>query len=264
MQIMPHPYNQNLRSVQMFYPNYNGGFTLIELSVVLLIMGLIAITVATGLSMATNTRLNNIMHRFATYQAVIHSFEQQYQQLPGDISNAYNFWGSDCHATASYCNGDGDQVIESLASDENNEAYRAWLHLSLAEMIDGSFTGDGAASGNGIGADIGNNMPAADNFFSSSDGGNVGYWIDNEAEPLGNVINLGGEYDENNEANFASLSPVDAYYLDHKFDDSISDTGRFFARDSVGDSGDCVSGTTSGTYNITTTSPACLIRVPIR
>src|SRR5437660_1073388 len=96
------------------------GFTLLELSIVLVIIGLLIGGIFVGQSLIHNAQLNAVISEFNRYQTAVQSFKQQYNTLPGDMSNATSFWGSaggtgsdaTCavvvSTTAATCNGNGD------------------------------------------------------------------------------------------------------------------------------------------------------------
>lgn len=62
------------------------------------------------------------------------------------MKNAYSFWGSACGDDTADgedgCNGDGDGTIRSInpASDIVYEPQKAWEHLTLAGLIEGTFS----------------------------------------------------------------------------------------------------------------------------
>ena len=65
----------------------------------------------------------------------MHNFNLEYSALPGDISNAYNFFGTDCDSVASYCNGNGDGLISTSSDSNDDETNRFWQHLYLSGYL---------------------------------------------------------------------------------------------------------------------------------
>ena len=235
------------------------GFTLIELSAVILIIGIIISSVSYGLNLADQARLRSVITEANEYMEAINLFEQKYGNLPGDIPTASDLWGTTCDATPSNCNGNGDGVIYYSSSLLQNEAMRAWQHLSLAGMIRGSYTGI-ASIANQI--DIGVNAP-------ESKYSNGGWSISYNSKPYtppyweGQSLNL-GKFQANNLPAGSLLIPYDAYNIDTKIDDGLPRTGLVW-----GDSATtyCFLNAThlDSPYDISnTTVPACVMRFIFR
>jgi prepilin-type N-terminal cleavage/methylation domain-containing protein len=98
------------------------GFTLIELSIVLVILGLLVSGVLLGQDLIRAAELRSVPTDFQKYQTAVNIFRDKYRALPGDMRNATDFWGendpnlSTCRTTegsgTDTCNGDGDGVVE--------------------------------------------------------------------------------------------------------------------------------------------------------
>lgn len=149
-------------------------FSLVELSIVLVILGLLTGGILTGQSLIRAAELRSITTEFNTYQTAVMTFKDKYFALPGDMTNATDFWNSAggdglittsaCYSVATgnngTCSGNGDTVIGTADNHGSNvERFSFWQHLSLAELIQGEF----AAVGSGIsyGHQAGYNAPAS-------------------------------------------------------------------------------------------------------
>ena len=157
------------------------GFTLLELSIVLVIIGLLIGGIFVGQSLIHTAQLNAVVSEFNRYQTAVQNFKQQYQALPGDMNNATSFWGiaggstgndTTCMWTTSTtpatCNGNNDGVIDTAISGDNyDESLRFWQHLANAKMIEG-FTSYSGPTANAV---IGTNLPA------SKYGNSVGWFV---------------------------------------------------------------------------------------
>jgi len=135
------------------------GFSLVELSIVLVILGLLTGGILAGQSLIRAAELRGTIADFQRYQTAVQTFREKYFGLPGDLRNATSFWGiaggatgndTTCQNTAATtvatCNGTGDGWIETNAV-AYGERFRAWQHLANAGLIEGSYTGrDGAAT----------------------------------------------------------------------------------------------------------------------
>ncbi|MFO0109515.1 MAG: type II secretion system protein [Alphaproteobacteria bacterium] len=135
------------------------GFSLIELSIVLVILGLLVGGILAGQSLIRAAELRSVTTDFSRYQSSIFTFRDKYFALPGDMTNATAFWGAanatpaTCRttssATAATCDGNGDGAIFTMDGwTTMSEMFHAWKHLSNAGLIEGSYTG--VSGGGGI------------------------------------------------------------------------------------------------------------------
>jgi prepilin-type N-terminal cleavage/methylation domain-containing protein len=144
------------------------GFSLVELSIVLVILGLLTGGILAGQSLIRASELRAVISDIQRYQTAVHTFRDKYFALPGDMPNAQSFWGI-AHATpatcittigsgTATCNGDGDGFIEYLSTG-SNETFRFFQHLANAGLIEGSYTGIEGSLGNAVHAIPGVNVP---------------------------------------------------------------------------------------------------------
>ncbi|MGH8618414.1 MAG: prepilin-type N-terminal cleavage/methylation domain-containing protein [Burkholderiales bacterium] len=111
------------------------GFTLIEIAIVLVIIGLLLGGVLKGQELITSARVRNLISQQEGIKAAYFGFLDRYRALPGDYDrggiNITGVAGSVCNAG----NGNGNGRIEIAGS----ETILAWEHLSKAGFINGSF-----------------------------------------------------------------------------------------------------------------------------
>ncbi len=243
------------------------GFTLIELSIVLVIIGLIVGGVLIGKDLIRAAELRSIIGEYETYKTAINAFRLKYNSIPGDMKDATSIWGakSDCsdrsELTAT-CNGNGNIKISPSASTttSGNEPFLFWQHLANAELLSGKLNGvEGIYSQ--FSSVIGVNTPRSkiqnacwgalnQNFSSGSDTST--FYID-----LGNFLAIGNPISSNWVGDNAILSPIEAYDIDKKVDDGMPATGRFtirrFANCTTASSGTDF----TSSYNLTNTSIVC-------
>ena len=116
-------------------------FSLVELSVVLIILGLLIAGVVTGKKLVHQAELRKLVELADKYSVAANTFFSIYDALPGDITNASSYWSScttESGVPANTCDGDGDGVIEY----SNHEDHRALQHMQLAEIVaDGEYDG---------------------------------------------------------------------------------------------------------------------------
>ncbi len=143
-------------------PAHNAGFSLVELSIVLVILGLLTGGILAGQNLIRAAELRSITTDFDRIQTATNTFRDKYFALPGDMRNAEDFWGVEVAADATCktqasdtpdtCNGDGDGVIDdSVASQEE---FRAWQHLANAGLIEGTYSGIDSGDPIALGDDV--------------------------------------------------------------------------------------------------------------
>ena len=122
--------------------NKNPGFSLVELSIVIVIVGLVSAGVVAGGQIVESSKIQAQISQLYKYKNAYESFKQQFNALPGDFNKAENYWPD---AT----NGNGDRKITNNADDFNFwprfndpwfESFRFFEHLSYAGLIDQKFS----------------------------------------------------------------------------------------------------------------------------
>jgi prepilin-type N-terminal cleavage/methylation domain-containing protein len=114
-----------------------GGFTLIEIAIVLVIIGLLLGGVLKGQELITSARVRNIISQQDGVKAAYFGFLDRFRALPGDYSLA----STNIANVAAGANGNGNGQIRSVAAGDAIDEYIAvWDHLSKAGFINGSFT----------------------------------------------------------------------------------------------------------------------------
>lgn len=127
------------------------GFTLIEIAIVLVIIGLLLGGVLKGQELIQNARVRNIISQQDGTKAAYFGFLDRYRGAPGDLQLA-NAAANIPAGGVPNCGGDGNSLIDSDA-----ESACAWSHLSRAGFVTGNYSG--ALTGVGNGFDV-TNSPA--------------------------------------------------------------------------------------------------------
>lgn len=115
-----------------------GGFTLIEIAIVLVIIGLLLGGVLKGQELINTARVRALNNSVDGITAAWFSFQDRYRAFPGDYSQA------SVNLPGTPADGDGNGLIGSTAA-EAAERPNVWIHLEAAGYITGNF--DGAAVG---------------------------------------------------------------------------------------------------------------------
>lgn len=110
------------------------GFTLIEIAIVLVIIGLLLGGVLKGQELITSARVRNLTSQQDGIKAAYFGFLDRYRALPGDYTAATTNINGVGATTCGTGNGDGNGQITG------NEAILAWEHLSKSGFINGSYT----------------------------------------------------------------------------------------------------------------------------
>ncbi len=101
------------------------GFTLVELSIVLVIIGLLVGGILVGQSLIDSARLNSEVRKLTQYSIAFVNFRQKFRQEAGD-STYFSASG----------NNDGDTNDHTgSCPDRIQETNTAWTHISESNMI---------------------------------------------------------------------------------------------------------------------------------
>ena len=199
-------------------------FSLVELSIVLVILGLLVGGVLSGQSLIRAAELRSVSTEYQRYTTAIGTFRDKYFALPGDMSNASSFW-----STAGDGNGNG--LVETTGVAGTNEISTFWIHLANAALVEGSYTNVANTT-----MTAGTNNPRAK---VSNAGWNVGSlgtvavtsttYFDGT---YGNVYYFGGG--TNAAAPTGLLRPEEAWNIDTKLDDGRPAGGAVVSLESQG------------------------------
>lgn len=227
------------------------GFSLTELSVSIVIIGLLLAAVTQGANVLKAAKLKTITSEIAEKQAWVNGFLTVYDQLPGDFSFAANYW-----AAASTQSGNDNGQIGFL--DEGvYEGYRAWEHLSYAQISTDQFSGGPGTPGT--------NPAVVSVDVPQSVLNNAGYLFDYSAYGLSdtNVLVLGDPQAPSSGLSVNGvISPQDAFKLDAKMDDGTANTGSLRAQNGAASSlpNVCLSGSN---YDTSLSGLDCIIAYKI-
>jgi len=147
------------------------GFTLVEIAIVLVIIGLLLGGILKGQEMITQAKIKNVIADFSGVSAAYHGYQDRYRAIPGDDPNANTRWAVAPAAVA----GDGNGVVggtynnacPAVVAAGTPESCLFWDDLRRAGFVSGNggqqpfnaLTGMiGVQTGDGVAAGVGPTM----------------------------------------------------------------------------------------------------------
>lgn len=223
------------------------GFTLVELAIVLVIVGLLIGGILKGQELIGNTRINSVVTQVKAISTAINTFQDSYGGFPGDLPNAANRvpnCATSCAVSSAGTTVLGNGIlsttpqsayINSTTAGTQTEAGMFFNQLVAAQLISGMQVGSNAGTNVVIGTDsLGS--PISGTYYR------VGY-APAGAAPLGNGSNpvsfQQGHYlaltnvivaaTAISNAAAGGLTPKQAEGVDRKFDDGTPNGGLALA-----------------------------------
>ena len=235
------------------FSSKKSAFSLIELSIVLIIIGLLIAGITGGASLIKSSELRSIMGEARGYAVSVNSFFTQYDQYPGDASTNVG--------SSSSSLGDRDNKIEFVndATPKVAEGIDAWYDLKDIGAIDLALTTSGAMTDP-------NALVPVTNIPGSKIKG-AGWVFDYNTGQLQNVVVLTGTSDDwssttpkdlvntasptalTDNLSTAIISAPDALSIDSKIDDGKANSGNVLAVNQSTAAADQCSST--ATYTVT-------------
>lgn len=200
----------------------NKGFTLVELSICLIIVGLIAGAIMAGQSLIRGAEIRSFISQKEKYVLAAHNFKQKYNDyLPGDMPPSlaarfgfFEFTGATA-GTAGY--GDGDGVVDVGAKTSGveiectGECWAFWVHLAQARFIDAEPSALPTSKIGAVYLAVGRTYSQMNDFYDAYYGvGNI--FAGRQSLAI-------GDYSQ------PWMSPMDAFSVDTKIDDGKPASG---------------------------------------
>ncbi len=114
--------------------NHQKGFTLVEIAIVLVIIGLLLGGVLKGQELITQAKIKNVANDLNGMAAAIYGYQDRYKKFPGDDNGAAARW---INPAATNGNGDGQITGELNGNAAGTESREFWQHLRLAGFVGG-------------------------------------------------------------------------------------------------------------------------------
>lgn len=201
-------------------PRRQAGFTLIEIAIVLVIIGLLLGGILKGQELINSARVKNLSTDFRNIPLFIYGYQDRFRTLPGDDPAVVAHLGAAGVQATTPAGAQGNAVIDANwnSTTLTDESYLFWQHVRLAGLAPGSTnTAVPAdylprnATGGRIGIQSGTNAPGTAPIQSAGAGIRGAYVICSEGI-LGNFV----------------------LQLDTQMDDGETDAGSMMATPTTG------------------------------
>jgi prepilin-type N-terminal cleavage/methylation domain-containing protein len=116
------------------------GFTLIEIAIVLVIIGLLLGGILKGQELITGAKVRNLISQVDGVKAAFFGFQDRYRAYPGDYSQAA------ANIASVTAGGNGNGRVEAIGTAATPEELLVWDHLSHAGFITGTYTATSATA----------------------------------------------------------------------------------------------------------------------
>ena len=121
--------------------SHQKGFTLVEIAIVLVIIGLLMGGVLKGQELINSAKVKNFANDFRNIPVFIYGYQDKFRALPGDDKNVEGHLGTSGTqaATIETTQTIGNGVIEGNYSSvsDKDESYLFWQHIRLANLAAG-------------------------------------------------------------------------------------------------------------------------------
>ena len=243
-------------------------FSLVELSIVLVILGLLIGGVLSGQSLIRAAQLRAVVSEYQSFVTGARSFRDRYFMAAGDLSNATSFW------TTGTVSGNGDGVLNNASAvNVTGEIFQFWNQLALAGLITGTYTGlNGPSASGGTGFD---NIPGTNS--PKSKWGDAGWGLRNFGIYAGDTLTYAMDYGTfmalgarfaGNVPFTATFKPEEVWNIDTKIDDGKPGQGKVIGMSNAawGSASACTTSTGNtdyvGNYNLSSSTIGCSLYMP--
>lgn len=235
------------------------GFTLVELAIVMIIIGLLIGGILKGQELIANAQITNAVTQIKGLDGAVSTFREAYNAFPGDMNNAdVRIVG----CTGTCANGDGDGRLDSVvgaAPTLTSEDVYFFNQMRAADLITGL---DGTAT-----LAFGSALPLASiggGFSAGHTGSGPVVGFVPTTMRSGHYIVLQGSTGAVDAADAAILTGNQAARIDRKLDDGSPNAGSVLGTGAGGGAG-CADGLTeTSVYNEAVAGSLCSLAVRVQ
>ena len=181
------------------------GFTLIELAIVLVIIGLLLGGVLKGQELINSAKVKNMASEIKNVQIYVYSYQDKFKAIPGDDRAASTHLAT---TGVTITNGDGDGEIDGAWDATSGESFTFWQHVRLAGLASGS-----------------TDTAATTYLPTNNEGGKVGV----QSKPQNTITGLTGSF----AVCTGGIVGKIAKQLDAQLDDGATDKGSVMVAETV-------------------------------
>lgn len=121
------------------------GFTLVEIAIVLVIIGLLLGGILKGQELINSAKVKNLANDFRTIPTYVYAFQDKFKALPGDDAQVVAHIGAACAAPCAAGNGNGVINGNWNTITATDESWQFWGHVRHAGLAAGPTTWAAAA-----------------------------------------------------------------------------------------------------------------------
>jgi prepilin-type N-terminal cleavage/methylation domain-containing protein len=115
------------------------GFTLVEIAIVLVIIGLLLGGILKGQELINSAKVKSLANDFRTIPTYIYAYQDKFKSLPGDDANIAGHLGGTATQATTPAGSQGNGVIEGnwWSATATDESYLFWQHVRLSNLAPG-------------------------------------------------------------------------------------------------------------------------------
>ena len=184
------------------------GFTLVELAIVMVIIGLLTGAVLKGQAMIEDARIKRLINDINGISAAYFAYYDRYSAFPGDDPNGSRWTG--------VADGNGNGEIDNSETGPTGESQEAWQALRFAGLLTGNPAATGAASLPV--PPFGDNYGIGDFTFAGGIGLRNRIFVDNLPAGIAEIIDIKFDDGQNatgtvqSSAAYTTVGTVDLHY----------------------------------------------------
>jgi prepilin-type N-terminal cleavage/methylation domain-containing protein len=225
------------------------GFTLVELAIVLVIIGLIVGGVLAGQDLIKAAEQRAAIGQVEKLDTAVNAFRGKYNAIPGDVRTAANFGLT----ATSILTTQGNGVLDPQGAALLEEAGMFFTHLAQSGLINENIAATtGQVTTSGVAATMTTYAPASKLgrgvLVRAQSSGGVNYYMMDSSSALSNAGVITAVY---------GIPPIIAYNMDVKLDDGLPLAGKVQAVDTV------AAAPSGGRTNAGALAGACVNSTPV-